>query len=646
MPPGPSRRPAASNRCPTRASPASGPTASSTSTRRASSRRIQAARRRRSSSDAPDRAARDRAARPAVVRDGLRIQRAARRRAASRSTRSSPRARSLRRFVASAMSVGALSPRGAPGADDRHAAGRAAPRTPARAARIPAWYRPTADGERHDARIKQVASARFGVTATYLARADQLEIKIAQGSKPGEGGQLPGEEGDADHRGAPPRPAGPVAHQPAAAPRHLLDRGPRPAHRRPAGDQPRRPDRGQARRHAAASARSPRASPRPGADYIHVAGHAGGTGRQPALLDQARRRAVGARPRRGPPGAPAQRPPRPRRRCGPTAGSRPAATSLVAALLGAEEFGFGTADARRARLRHGPPVPSRHLPDRHRHPARRTCGRSSRARPSRSSASPWPSPRTSAASSPRSAPARSARSSARAGRYLTRRPAPDARPTLAAAGRRRALGRRRSSARRSGAAARSAEARLGASRRLPRRARAAWRAAARAPAARRRPGSPRRSRRPSGRSAPRYPGRIERGEIRRPTAARSGSSCAARPARASARSSTDGRRAEPRRPGQRLRRQGPVRRDRRRPPRSREVVARSGRVDASPGNACLYGATGGRLHVVGRAGMRFAVRNSGADGGRRGRRRPRLRVHDRRRRRRPRPGRGRTSAPA
>jgi glutamate synthase (NADPH/NADH) large chain/glutamate synthase (ferredoxin) len=40
--------------------------------------------------------------------------------------------------------------------------------------------------------VKQVASARFGVTPRYLKRADELEIKIAQGSKPGEGGQLPG----------------------------------------------------------------------------------------------------------------------------------------------------------------------------------------------------------------------------------------------------------------------------------------------------------------------------------------------------------------------------------------------------------------------------------------------------------------------
>ncbi|HYH91933.1 MAG TPA: glutamate synthase-related protein, partial [Candidatus Saccharimonadales bacterium] len=61
----------------------------------------------------------------------------------------------------------------------------------------PAWYVPGADGRRHDASIKQVASARFGVTAAYLARADQLEIKIAQGSKPGEGGQLPGRKATA-----------------------------------------------------------------------------------------------------------------------------------------------------------------------------------------------------------------------------------------------------------------------------------------------------------------------------------------------------------------------------------------------------------------------------------------------------------------
>ena len=49
-------------------------------------------------------------------------------------------------------------------------------------------------GDRHDAnsQVKQIASGRFGVTPAYLAAAKEIEIKIAQGSKPGEGGQLPG----------------------------------------------------------------------------------------------------------------------------------------------------------------------------------------------------------------------------------------------------------------------------------------------------------------------------------------------------------------------------------------------------------------------------------------------------------------------
>ena len=47
-------------------------------------------------------------------------------------------------------------------------------------------------GDTMRSRIKQVASGRFGVTAEYLVNADQIQIKIAQGAKPGEGGQLPG----------------------------------------------------------------------------------------------------------------------------------------------------------------------------------------------------------------------------------------------------------------------------------------------------------------------------------------------------------------------------------------------------------------------------------------------------------------------
>src|SRR4029453_9001614 len=56
----------------------------------------------------------------------------------------------------------------------------------------PAQFRPSAGGDRLDNRIKQVVSARFGVTTEYLVRAEELEIKIVQGAKPGEGGQLPG----------------------------------------------------------------------------------------------------------------------------------------------------------------------------------------------------------------------------------------------------------------------------------------------------------------------------------------------------------------------------------------------------------------------------------------------------------------------
>jgi glutamate synthase (NADPH/NADH) large chain len=49
------------------------------------------------------------------------------------------------------------------------------------------------NGDSMRSAIKQVASARFGVTSYYLTQADELQIKMAQGAKPGEGGQLPGQ---------------------------------------------------------------------------------------------------------------------------------------------------------------------------------------------------------------------------------------------------------------------------------------------------------------------------------------------------------------------------------------------------------------------------------------------------------------------
>ena len=60
----------------------------------------------------------------------------------------------------------------------------------------PRRYTPDPNGDSRRSAIKQVASGRFGVTAHYLVNADELQIKMAQGAKPGEGGQLPGHKVD------------------------------------------------------------------------------------------------------------------------------------------------------------------------------------------------------------------------------------------------------------------------------------------------------------------------------------------------------------------------------------------------------------------------------------------------------------------
>jgi glutamate synthase (ferredoxin) len=94
------------------------------------------------------------------------------------------------RFVCTAMSLGALSPE----AHETLAVGMnriGARSNSGEGGEDPSFYARPPDGDRHDNKIKQVASARFGVNARYLAHAEELEIKMAQGSKPGEGGQLP-----------------------------------------------------------------------------------------------------------------------------------------------------------------------------------------------------------------------------------------------------------------------------------------------------------------------------------------------------------------------------------------------------------------------------------------------------------------------
>jgi len=95
-----------------------------------------------------------------------------------------------KRFSTQAMSLGALSP------ETQRTLAIAMNRIGARSntgegGEDPQVYIELANGDCAANKIKQVASARFGVTPEYLARAEQLEIKMAQGSKPGEGGQLP-----------------------------------------------------------------------------------------------------------------------------------------------------------------------------------------------------------------------------------------------------------------------------------------------------------------------------------------------------------------------------------------------------------------------------------------------------------------------
>ena len=58
-------------------------------------------------------------------------------------------------------------------------------------------FKPLANGDSMRSAIKQVASGRFGVTTEYLVNSDMMQIKMAQGAKPGEGGQLPGHKVDA-----------------------------------------------------------------------------------------------------------------------------------------------------------------------------------------------------------------------------------------------------------------------------------------------------------------------------------------------------------------------------------------------------------------------------------------------------------------
>ena len=96
-----------------------------------------------------------------------------------------------KRFVTPGMSLGALSP------EAHETLAIAMNRIGAKAVsgeggEDKVRYQPYANGDNANSTIKQIASGRFGVTAEYLGACEEIEIKVAQGAKPGEGGQLPG----------------------------------------------------------------------------------------------------------------------------------------------------------------------------------------------------------------------------------------------------------------------------------------------------------------------------------------------------------------------------------------------------------------------------------------------------------------------
>jgi glutamate synthase (NADPH/NADH) large chain len=96
-----------------------------------------------------------------------------------------------KRFVTPGMSLGALSPE-AHGTLNIAMNRIGAKSVSGEGGEDPARYKPAANGDNANSAVKQVASGRFGVTAEYLTHCREIEIKVAQGAKPGEGGQLPG----------------------------------------------------------------------------------------------------------------------------------------------------------------------------------------------------------------------------------------------------------------------------------------------------------------------------------------------------------------------------------------------------------------------------------------------------------------------
>ena len=190
-------------------------------------------------------------------------------------------------------------------------------------------FKPLPNGDSMRSAIKQVASGRFGVTAEYLVNSDMMQIKMAQGAKPGEGGQLPGHK--VDKTIAKVRHSTPGVGLISPPPHHdiysiedlaqlIFDL----KNVNPAGDVSVKLVSEVGVGTVAAGVAKARA------DHVTIAGFEGGTGASPAHLDQARRLAVGDRPCRNAPDAGRSTACAAASRCRSTAACAPAATSSSA----------------------------------------------------------------------------------------------------------------------------------------------------------------------------------------------------------------------------------------------------------------------------------------------------------------------------
>ncbi len=214
-----------------------------------------------------------------------------------------------KRFVTPGMSLGALGPE-AHGTLNIAMNRIGAKSVSGEGGEVRERYKPLPNGDNANSAIKQVASGRFGVTAEYLNNCKELEIKVAQGAKPGEGGQLPGFKVTEF-----------IARNRYATPGVMLI-SPPPHHDIYSIEDLAQliydlkqinPDcrvcvklvsRSGVGTIAAGVAKAK-------ADVILISGHVGGTGREPAVVDQVRGAAVGDRAGGGAPRADAEQPARP-----------------------------------------------------------------------------------------------------------------------------------------------------------------------------------------------------------------------------------------------------------------------------------------------------------------------------------------------